>query len=318
MSNESLMRTGDLWFPSLADQSVGGVDFLYWGVFWVSLGMFLVLIGVVIYFNVKFRRTPTHQKAVGHIIHSIKLEVIWTVIPLILVMILFAWGFVDYLKLSIPPGDSYEVRVTGKKWFWVFDYPNGASSVNDLIVPVNKPIYLNMTAEDVLHSFYLPNFRRKKDLVPNRYTSIWFKADRVGQYQIFCAEYCGDGHSVMLGNLKVVSQKDFDEWLANAGGGSDLPPEKLGEKLYQSKACFTCHSLDGAPKPGSTWKGLYGSKLPLTSGETVVADDNYIRESIVEPAKKVHQGFAPIMPSYQGLLNDKEIAGIIAFIKTLK
>ncbi len=318
MSNESLINNGSFWFPGLAEESVRGVDFLFWGVFWVSVAMFIGIMGVVVYFNVKFRRTPQNEKAVGHVTHNNVLEAVWIVIPLILVIILFVWGFVDYMKFSIPPANAYEVKVIGKKWFWQFEYPNGTSSVNDLVVPEKTPILLNMTSEDVLHSFFLPNFRRKKDMIPNRYTSIWFNSDRTGNFQIFCAEYCGDQHSVMLGSLKVVTKAEFEVWLKNANSGSDLPPEKLGEKLYQSKACFTCHSLDGSPKPGSTWKGLYGAKIPLASGQTVTVDDNYLRDAIVVPAKEVRQRFPAIMPSYQGLLNEKEIAGIIAFIKTIK
>lgn len=317
-SNQSLMAHGNFWFPELAEKSMGGIDLLYWGVFWVSVVLGTAIFGIAVYFAIKYRKGRGGvEGAEGH--SGYAMEIAWTVIPFILVMILFVWGFVDHLKQSVPPKDAYEIRVIAKKWFWQFEYPQeGLSSINDLAVPVGRNIKLLMSSEDVIHSFFLPNFRRKKDVLPNRYTSLWFRADRVGQYQIFCTEYCGDGHSVMLGNLKVLSPEGYKEWVAKSQATSDEPLPLLGKKLYQSKACFTCHTIDGGAGTAPTLKGLYGTTRRFQDGTSAPVDDTYIRESILVPAAKVVVGFPNVMSPYQGLLKERELAGLIEFIKTLK
>jgi cytochrome c oxidase subunit 2 len=320
MSNESLLLKGDLWFPSLLDQGASGVDLLFWGVFIVSVVFFIAIVAVMFYFLWKFRRTPTNQRAVGHVLHNTTLEIVWTVIPLILTMILFVWGFVDYLKLTVPPADAKEIRVIAKKWLWQFEYSSeGITTVNELYVPVGKAIDLRMSSEDVLHSFFIPNARRKKDVLPFRYTSLWFRADRVGDFQIFCTEYCGDAHSRMIANLHVLSESDFKDWIAKQNTVDETPLGELGLKVYKGKgACFTCHSLDGSPMTGPTFKGLYGKNREFTVGAPAVADDNYIKESIYDPMKKIVKGFNPGMPPYKGILSEREVAGVIEFLKTQK
>jgi cytochrome c oxidase subunit 2 len=220
--------------------------------------------------------------------------------------------------MKVPPSNAIEVKVTGQKWFWTFKYKEGANTTNELVVPVNKPIRLLMSSKDVIHSFFVPNFRVKMDVLPNRYTTLWFEAIDTGEFDIFCTEYCGTGHSEMIGKVKVVSDADFQTWLSSSGGGSDLTPEEWGKELYTSKACFTCHSLDGNPGVGPTFSGLFGREEEMTDGTTVVADENYIRKSILEPQAQVVQGFQPVMPTYQGLLKDEEIDALVAFFKTLK
>ena len=277
----------------------------------------MFIIGLM--FIIKYKRTGAHVKAKKQVIHNDVIETAWTVIPLIVVMIIFWWGYKDYLKLSVSPPNTLDIKVMGKKWFWAFNYPKeGINTLNEFVVPVDTPIRLIMSSEDVLHSFYIPNFRVKKDVIPNRYTTVWFHAKDQGTYQIFCTEYCGDGHSEMLAVLKVVSYGEYEKWLKVSGEDTSTPLPELGKKLYTAKACNTCHSLDGSLKVGPSWKGIYNSPRALSDGTSVNADDNYIRESIVNPQTKVVKGCAPVMPTYAGLLSDREIDAIIEYIKSLK
>ncbi len=319
MNTQSLMENGTMILPEAASSVASSVDLLFYVIFWGSCLLFFVMVGLGIYFIVKYRRTQSNRVASAQITHNDALEIGWTVIPLILVMIIFVWGYRDYLKLVIPPVGAKEIRVVGKKWLWEVEYvEEGIKLLNEIVVPVGKPVKLLMTATDVLHSFYLPNFRIKKDLVPNRYSKIWFYPEKIGNYQVFCTEYCGDGHSSMLGVLKVVSQSDYDEWLKAGNANDDIPLLELGEKLYKSKNCNACHSLDGTAMAGPSWKGLYGSKRQFVDGSDAIADENYITESILNPNAKVVAGYPPVMPSYSGLLSEREILGIIEYIKTLK
>jgi len=215
--------------------------------------------------------------------------------------------------------DVEEVKVTGQQWFWSFDYPEGATSVNELVVPVDRPIKLLMSSKDVIHSFFVPEFRIKMDVLPNRYTITWFEATNEGEYTLFCAEYCGKSHSDMIGTVKVVSDREYAEWIeAGATEGEGLSPVEYGAQLYKSKACYTCHSVDGTPNVGPSFKGVYGHETELADGSSTIVDENYIRESILEPQAKVVSGFQPVMPTFQGILKDKQIEALIAYIKSLK
>jgi len=317
--NESLIEHGTLWLPRSASTFSNSIDSTFNIITWSSIFMFVCIVAVGIYFIIKYRRTPSNQQAASQVIHNSKLELVWTVIPLVLLIALFFWGYKDYLNMAVPPANAMEIRVIGKKWLWQFEYPKqGVKTLNEIVVPVNQPVKLIMSSDDVIHSFYIPNFRVKKDVLPNRYSRLWFEATSTGNYQIFCTEYCGDGHSGMLANLKVLSQEEYDDWLKNGSSGDDLPLDKLGEKLYTANACATCHSLDGSSKTGPTWKGLYGKKREFQDGSSAIADDDYIRNSINKPNLKVVKGYAPVMPSYEGLLNERQINGIIEYIKTLK
>ena len=316
---QSLMSKGTLVFPEAGSAVASSVDLLFYVIFWGSLLLFMVMVGIGVYFIAKYKRTDQNRVATAQITHNNVLEIGWTVIPLIIVLIIFVWGYRDYLKLVIPPEGTTEIRVVGKKWLWEVEYPKeGLKLLNEIVVPVGKPVKLLMTSTDVLHSFFLPNFRIKKDLVPNRYSQIWFHPERVGDYQIFCTEYCGDGHSNMLGVLRVLSQSDYDEWVQSGNASEDVPLPELGKKLYKSKNCNVCHSLDGSPMAGPTWKGLYGRERAFTDGKKGVADEDYIAESILNPNAKIVEGYPPVMPSYSGLLSEREVLGVIEYIKTLK
>jgi cytochrome c oxidase subunit II len=317
LKTESLMDNGTTFFPQAVGPFAPSMDALFYFIFWGSVVLFIGITLLTIYFLVAYKRKREDQLATQQMTHNTALELAWTIPPTILVLIVFVWGFKGFLHMSVEPLGAQEIHVTGKKWFWEFAYPNGNKAIGELVVQVDTPVSLIMSSTDVIHSFFVPNFRIKRDVLPNRYTKLWFEADKVGNYQVFCTEYCGDGHSAMLGVIRVLSPEDYKAWLLEANSGDDLPLDKLGEKLYTAKACVTCHSVDGSPKVGPTWKALFGKKQSLVGGGSVVADENYLHESIVNPGAKVVAGFDNVMPTYAGSLSDREISALIAYIKTL-
>lgn len=287
----------------------------------INVTSVILLIGItiaIIFFAIKYRRR-SDEDVTPVISHNSKLEITWSVIPLILVMIVFGWGLTGYVALSTPPDDAYEIRVVAKSWLWEFHYNTGHVSVNELHVPANRPVKLIMSSDDVIHSFYIPDYRIKRDVLPNRYTSVWFEALEAGESIIYCTEYCGTAHSNMLATTYVHDQEDFDTWLATAGSADDdRDPVELGEELITRNACNTCHSVDGTRLQGPSFQGLWGTEREMQDGEIVVFDENYVRESILEPNARITSGYAPVMPSYAGTLNDRQIDAIIEYLKTLQ
>jgi len=309
----------DLLLPAAKSTFAHEVDALF--MFIIISGSFLVagITAAIIYFSYKYRRRSEND-VTPLITHNNMLEVTWSIIPLIIVLVVFSWGFKTFVKMTTPPDDAYEINVRAQKWLWKFDYANGASSIDTLHVPANKPVKLIMQSADVLHSFFVPDYRVKHDVIPNRYTSVWFEAKEPGESVIFCTEYCGLQHSDMDGVVIAHEEDDFNNWLAANEGGSmssDLPPAEQGKKLFTENACNSCHSLDGSDKIGPTMKGLWESEEQLTNGETITVDENYLRESILNPQAKIVQGYGPSMPPYQGQLSDEEINAIIEYIKTI-
>ncbi len=313
----SLIHTGNVWMPYAGSEAARQTDYLFNFILWFSYLFFAIVILTAVYFFFKYRHTSKNPYPTSHITHNTRLELLWSIIPLILVMIVFYWGFREYLNLSTPPEDAIEIYVSGRKWMWEFTYPNGLRSTSELVVPVDQSVKLIMSSEDVIHSFFLPNFRQKRDVLPNRYSVVWFKAEKSGNYQVFCTEYCGDGHSQMLATLRVVSYQDYKAFLSGSAD-EDTPLPQLGEQLYKTQGCSACHTIDGRPSVGPTWKGLYGRSALLKNGQAVKADDNYLRQSIVDPAGQVVQGYEAVMPTYKGKLTDRELNGLIDYIKTLK
>lgn len=313
--------TGGFWLPRQGSTTAASVDALFLAVTWIGIFFFVLITAVMLYFVWKYRARPGHE-AQASSDHNRPLEITWTVIPLLIVIWIFWEGFTGFVNLATPPQNAYEVQVLGQKWKWLFTYPNGVVDDN-LHVPPGEPVRLVMTSQDVIHSFYVPEFRIKHDAVPGRYDKAWFQASAPGEYRIFCAEYCGTSHSDMLAKVIVhPSRGEFDKWLSDAGNFIDkLPPEKLwegGQKLYNQRGCRQCHSVDGAAGIGPTFKGLWGHDQPLRDGGRAVVDENYLRESIVNPQAKIVAGFEPVMPTFQGRLKDKEITAIIEYIKTLE
>jgi len=309
--------TGSLFLPPSGSTMAPEVDALMAFIFYISIFFGVIVFGGVILFSIKYRRRRQAQVEAGPS-HSTALEVAWSVLPLILVMIIFFWGFRAYMKMSVVPKDALEIKVTGQKWFWSFAYPDGATSVNELVVPVGKPVKLLMSSKDVIHSFFVPGFRLKRDVLPNRYTIAWFEATQEGIFDLFCAEYCGSKHSGMLGKVRVVNDRQYGEWLASSSkAGEGLSPVEYGAKLYESKECVTCHSLDGTRGEGPSFLNVFSHDVMLKDGSKLTADENYIRESILHPEAKVVAGYQPIMPTYQTLLKDAEVDALVAYVKSL-
>lgn len=302
--------------PPAGSTIAGSVDALFYLILYISIFFFVIVVGAALIFTLKYRRKG-EAEAQSQVDKNTALEIIWTVFPIVIVVVLFILGFTVYMKMNVVPKDALEIKVTAQRWLWTFDYPSGSNSVNELVVPAGKPIKLLMSSTDVIHSFFVPDFRVKMDVLPNRYSTAWFDAPNPGEHNILCAEYCGKGHSEMMGKVRVVSEREYAEWLQKGAGPPEgMSLEELGERLYTSRRCVTCHSIDGSANVGPTFLGVFGQKVTLKGGQQATADENYIRESILHPEAKVVAGFEPVMPTYQGLVNDREIDALIAFIKS--
>ena len=308
----------DFLLPRGASTHVGEMDGLF--LFITILTVFFFFFnGGLIFYAVRRWRRRSDKEVTPHITHDTRLELVWSLIPLIVVMVIFFWGFRGYVKAWVAPNDSMEIIVTGKKWVWEFEYPDGTRTLNDLHVPVNQPVKLVLTAEDVIHSFYIPEFRLKRDAIPGRYTELWFTATKPGVYQVFCTEYCGKGHSDMLARIFVDTPEQYETFLREGDEQvRKMPLKELGRLVYENKGCATCHSLDGTRGQGPSWKGIWGRKERAADGKEYVVDADYIRQSILAPQAVVIQGYEPIMPTYQGLLREREILALIEFIKDLQ
>ncbi|MBD3333418.1 cytochrome c oxidase subunit II [candidate division GN15 bacterium] len=310
--------TGTLFLPPSGSTISGEVDFQFYFIYAASIFFFAVVTFASLLFVVRYRRRgePTRSDAPTH---NTLLEIVWTAIPTVLIVIVFVMGFRTYLKMHVVPGDAMEIKVTAQKWFWSFDYPEGASAVNELVVPVNQPVKLLMSSQDVIHSFFVPNFRVKMDVLPNRYSVTWFEATQTGEFDLFCTEYCGKGHAEMIGKVKVVSESEYNNWVeAGAGPAEGEGLADYGRRLYVSKACNTCHSIDGSGNVGPSFLQKFGAEEALADGSFITVDENYLRESILNPQAKIVAGYDPVMPTYQGLLKDREVDALIEFIKSLK
>jgi cytochrome c oxidase subunit 2 len=303
------------FMPPAGTQIAHQVDMLYGFLLIASFISCALVIGGFIYFAYKFQR-KADAKHTPSVTHNNVLEFLWSFIPFLIFMLVFVWGWIIYQQMRKMPTEGLEVAVQAQKWSWTFQYKSGKTSSNELYVPVDTDVKFVMTSKDVIHSLFVPAFRYKQDVVPGRYTAMWFHPDKVGDYQIFCTEYCGDGHSAMLATLHVVPRAQFDEWLAN-DAYKGLALADIGQKVYSSR-CMICHQTSDQKLVGPGWKGLFGKQEVMESGETVTADENYIRESILNPNAKIVKGFPPAMPSFAGQLNDQEILGVIEYIKTLK
>lgn len=310
--------TGTLFMPPASSTVAPAVDTVFYTILAVSVFFFVLVVGAATIFTLKYRRRGKAQSG-GAPDHNLTLEIVWTIIPLIIVIVLFAMGFRVYLREIVAPRDALEIKLSAQRWMWTFTYPNGLVSTNDLVVPAGKPIRLLMSSTDVIHGFYVPDFRIKQDVLPNRYTTIWFEAPNPGDHVLTCTQYCGRGHSEMRGTVKVVSQSEYEKWLTAgpSGPAQGIPPEQYGESLYKSKGCVSCHTTDGTASVGPTFKNLFGKKVTLEDGQVMTADENYIRTCILEPEKTRVKGFPPVMPTFQGTLNENDVDAIIAFIKSL-
>lgn len=305
------------WLPRAASSVAPDVDWLFHFILGVSTFFFGLIVVLMLYFVVRYRRRPGQPQATAPS-HNTWLEITWTVIPLLIVIFIFYEGFTTYVDMRTPPRYAYDIRVTAQKWSWNFQYPNGYDD-NNLHVPVGEPVRLTLSSRDVIHSLFIPDFRVKMDVVPGRYNTTWFKATEPGEHGLYCAAYCGTSHSEMLARVIVHPPGEFEKWLDKAANDTKgLPPAEVGSRLYTKKGCAQCHTIDGTASTGPTFKGIYGHQVSFTDGTSATVDDNYIRESILEPQAKIVAGFQPQMQTFKGLLTDEQIAAIIEFIKTLK
>src|SRR5579863_3577820 len=306
-----MLNNFPLW-PQQASTMAGHVDALYIFLLIVTGMMTLLVFTCLIFFAARFRHRPGVRAE--QIEGSVPLEITWSAIPFVIFMAIFVWGAAVYFKERTPPADATEVYVVAKQWMWKVEHAEGQREINELHVPVGRDVRLIMTSQDVIHSFYIPAFRIKQDVLPGRYTTEWFRATKPGTYHLFCAEYCGTSHSGMIGDIVVMEQPDYEAWMAGVKAGSSLASS--GSELFQTLGCPTCHRTDSQGR-GPNLVGVFGKPVLLEDGRTVIADENYVRESIMSPAAKVVNGYKPIMPVFQGLVTDEQLNSLVAYVKSL-
>ena len=310
------MFSGFSLFPAQASTLAPEVDNLYLGVVAITAFFAIVVVVLVIYFAIKYR-DDTGDKVGAPITGSVPLELGWSLIPFFISIGIFVWASIVFFHIVRAPDQPLEVYSTGKRWMWRFQHIDGQREINELHVPVGRPVRVVFTSEDVLHDLFIPAFRVKADAVPGRYSAIWFEATKVGEYHLFCAEYCGTRHSGMIGTVYVMEQADYQAWLSGGGataGGSML---QQGESLFTQLACVTCHVADGSGR-GPSLVGVYGSKVTLDNGTVVTADESYLRESILTSQAKTVKGYEHIMPTFQGLINEDGVAALIEYVKSMQ
>lgn len=314
------------WLPKQGSTIAESIDSAWNVVMWMSVVFFLILMVPMFYFMKKYKRRGPNDKT-ETLSHSTRIEVFWTLIPTVLCAALFFIGWTPFVNSWIAPAEAYEIQVTAQKWSWTFRYPDGTVSPGKLVIPRGKPIRLIMSSTDVLHSFYIPEYRIKRDVIPGQYTMIWFEATEARSTVIECTEYCGApekenlekaGHSDMLATVQVMEEPQFAAWLETGGDDVKLPPAEAGKLAYSTWNCNTCHTLDGAAGTGPTFKGLFGRTEEMSDGTKIKVDENYLRESILQSQTKLVKGFGPVMPVFQGQLKDKKVDDLIAFIKEQK
>jgi cytochrome c oxidase subunit II len=304
------------WIPLFPDQAstfAWQVDSLYFYLILISIFFTVVIVAGLAFFAVKYREKE--KFATPEEIHgSMALEIAWSFIPFVISMTIFLGGAIIFYQQYRIPSDGMEVYIVGKQWMWKAQHATGQREINELHIPVNRNVKLTMTTEDVLHDFYIPAFRTKADVVPGRYTYLWFNATATGRYRLYCAEYCGLNHSGMGGWITVMEQKDYDNWLS--GSTSNETPAQAGKDLFENKlGCNSCHA--GQNQRGPKLEGVFGTDVKLASGETVKADEQYIRDSILNPSGQIVEGYSPIMPTFKGQVTEEQLTNLVAYIKTL-
>src|SRR5947207_8129980 len=302
------------FIPESASTFSGDVDALYFYISGVTVFFTLLISLVIIFFVIRYRRRNAFEIP-RPIEGSMKLETLWSVIPLLIAMSIFVWGAKVYFTQYRPPKNAMEVYVVGKQWMWKFQHATGQREINELHIPVGRKIKLIMTTEDVIHDVFVPAFRIKADVVPGKYTSEWFEATKPGRYHFFCAEYCGMNHSGMGGWVTVMEPTDFDNWLS--GNINSESPATAGRQIYESLGCVTCHGANAEGGRGPALLGVFGSKVVLNNSQNVTADEAYVRESILNPQAKIVSGFGPIMPSFQGQVKEEQHLQLVAYVTSL-
>jgi cytochrome c oxidase subunit 2 len=299
--------------PERASTIAEKIDALYFSLVAFSVFFSVLVFLLIFYFAVRYRKRPAGEPAAA--VHGhLRLEIVWTAIPFLIAVVLLVWGVDLYLVYARPPAEALPISVVAKQWMWKLQHPGGKQEINELHVPVGQPVKLTMATEDVIHSFFVPAFRVKQDVVPGRYTTLWFEATRVGEYRLFCAEYCGTLHSAMGGRVVVMEPADYQSWLS--GGEPTESPVVAGARLFEQRRCKSCHQATSGQR-GPALEGLLGSTVRLAGGDSVVADEDYLRESILTPNAKLVEGYRPLMPTFRGQLSEEGLLQLIAYIKSL-
>jgi len=308
------MGSADFQFhPETASTYAARVDGVYWflvaltAFFSIAIAVAILYLGVRYRKNAQVNRTPYSP--------PMWLELSWLIAPAPILLFIFFWSAQVFLEMQRPPADAMQINVVARQWMWKFQHPSGRREIDQLHVPVGRPVRLKMISEDVIHSFYVPAFRTKQDVLPGRFTTAWFEATKPGTYHLFCAEYCGTQHSKMVGSVVVMSPTEYEEWLSGRGG--DVSPEVAGAALFEQHRCGSCHGAATAQMRGPTLEGIFGKMIPLVDGSSVPADDSYLRESIVRPGAKIVAGYQNLMPTFEGQLSEEELNDLLAYIKTL-
>jgi cytochrome c oxidase subunit 2 len=307
------MWSGTPLFPESASTMASRVDALYFFLLALSIFFSLLIAGLIVFYAVKYRRRAADSVG-SEIKGGLVLELTWTIVPLLITMVIFVWGASVFFAMARPPDETINIYVVGKQWMWKFQHLDGQREINELHVPVGRPVKLIMTSEDVIHDVFVPAFRIKADVVPGRYTHLWFQSTKPGRYRLFCAEYCGTKHSGMIGQVVVMDPSEYQTWLS--GGAAEGSLASAGAKLFQDLACNTCHRPDAQGR-GPVLEGLFGKTVTLQNGETLTVDEAYVRESILQPAAKIASGFQPIMPTFQGLVTEEQLLELIEYVKSL-
>jgi len=300
-------------FPREASTIAPYADALYFFLLTITV-IGLVLVATLVFgFSIRYRKA-NHPVAI-QVEGSTLLEATWTIIPLALFLVVFVWGALLYFRIYTPPANSMNIYVVGKQWMWKAEHPGGQHEINALHVPTGRPIQLTMISQDVFHSFSIPDFRVKREVIPGRYTTVWFEATTPGTYHIFCTQYCGTNHSVMIGEVTVLTPEDYQRWTQGSTSGMSLAQN--GERLFASMGCNACHSGNAAAR-GPNLAGVYGSKLQLTNGSEVLVNEAYLRDAILNPSQHITAGYAPIMPTYQGQVSEDGLIDLVEYIKGLE
>lgn len=307
-----------MWsFPLIPDSAstiADKIDALFYFLVAVSLFFSLVITIGLAYSAARFRKgSPASRR--GALNDYLPLELAWSLIPLTIALFIFAWSAKLYLDMRVPPSNAMEVYVVGKQWMWKIQHPEGNREINELHIPIGRPIKLIMTSQDVIHSFYIPAFRVKQDVLPGRYTTQWFEATKPGEYHLFCAEYCGTSHSGMIGKVIAMEPAEYEQWLMGSSRAG-VAMASSGKELFDRYGCRTCHRQDTGPR-GPALDGLWGKRVQLADGKTIVADQEYLREAILNPAAKTVAGYQQLMPSYRNQLTQDQVNQLIEYIRTL-
>ena len=300
-------------FPVQASTLAPEVDHLLYFLLAVSTFFTLLIFGAIFYFAIRYRRRSEHE--LPHVAHTgYTLEIVWSVIPFGLTMVMFTWGASIFFNASKPPNDAIQIYAVGKQWMWKLEHVEGQREINELHIPVGRPVRITMASEDVIHSFFVPAFRTKQDVVPGTYTTTWFTATKTGKYHLFCAEYCGTRHSAMIGWIYVMEPADYEAWLGGGAASGSLADN--GKKLFEQLACNNCHREDNTGRCPNL-VGLFGQPVKLSGGNSVKADEAYIRESILQPQAKIVAGYEPVMPTFQGLVTEDQILQLVEYVKSI-